>query len=311
MADHNLELERLKPWYPGQLGIRGSDNSLGLRTGGGNVYWVGHAAQFATADDNNDGTDPTHPKATIQSALDQCVDGRGDFVVLLPGHYDIIEALSMVKDSVRLVSWDYLRGQAAPSVVIDANGACHCLDVDADEIEIAGIRFANSEGDAEACIRVAVTADTIGTHIHDCLFAVGLHGIYLGVGTEWAQDVLIERCTFMMMDNTAADAAIFMNLTTRCIVQNNFFWSNMAQAAYGVSIANVSQPGTIIRDNDFVFQQAGVGIFRAGTTVDVSMHGNRFSGAGTPITVLADGGDHAVENYVADGAGGALVDATT
>lgn len=314
MADHNLQLERLRPFYTGQdaFGVPGAGVSLGLRTGGGNVYYVGDAAAtYYDASDAHDGVDPEYPKATIQGGLDACADGNGDFIVVLPGHYDITAALTMILDGVRLVSWDHLRGSAAPSVVIDANGNCHCLDISADEIEVAGFRFANGDNDSYACIRVAATIDTIGAHIHDNLFAVGLHGIYLGVTTEWAQDVLIERCTFMQIDNTAADAAIYINKATRCLIQNNYFWSNVAQAAYGVAIVNSANPGTMIRNNDFLFQQAGTGIFRAGVAVDVSMHGNLFSGAGTPITVLADGGDHAVENFSATNVGGALIDATT
>lgn len=311
MSDMNLSLFKLPPFFGGQMGVPGSDVPMGFRTGIGMVYYVGDPDQFITASNANDGTDPSNPLATIQTGLDRCTDGDGDVVVLLPGHYDITTVLTMTNDAVRLVAWDYLRGSAAPSVVIDANGACNILDIDADEIEIAGIRFANSDNDDYACIRVAAVADTVGCHIHDCVFAVGLHGVYLGVGTEWAQDVLVERCMFMQINNTAANAAMYLNLCTRTLIQNNYFTSNVANAAYGIAVANASQPMTLIRDNDFVFQQAGTGIFRAGTTVDVSMHGNRFSGAGTPITVLADGGDHAVENYSATNAGGALVDPTT
>jgi len=64
----NLGLERLKPWYPGQLGIPGSDNPLGIRMEPqGLVYYVDGSS--ATADDTNDGTDPDRPKETIQAAI--------------------------------------------------------------------------------------------------------------------------------------------------------------------------------------------------------------------------------------------------
>jgi len=311
MSDLNLALTRLPMFFRNQVGVPGADTPLGIRQGIGMVYYVGDPDQFSTAKDVNDGTDPSNPLATIQAALDKCADGDGDVVVLLPGHYDVTAALTMTKDGVRLVAWDYLRGFAAPSVAIDGNGLCNILDISADEIEVAGIRFANSDTDDYACIRVAATLDTIGCYIHDCVFAVGLYGVYLGVTTEWAQDVLIERCMFMNMNNTAADASIYINKTTRTMIQGNWFTSNVALATYGIAIADASQPMTIVRDNDFLFQQAGTGIFRAGTTVDVSMHGNRFSGAGTPITVLVDGGDHAVGNTYAEAAGGAQVDATT
>lgn len=310
MPDINIPLIREKAFYPGQIGIAGSDNSLGLRTAGGNVYYVGLSTVFTTANDSNDGTDPEHPKATIQSALDACTAAKGDMVIVYPGHYDVTAVLTMEKSDVRLFSWDYLKGQGSPSTCIDGNADCHVIQVDADNVEIAGFRIA-SLAHAHVGIRVAVAADKVGCYIHDNLFAVGLYGIYLGVAAKWAQDVIIRRNTFMLMDNTAADAGIFLNKATRCIIEQNFFWSNVALAAYGVAVANASQPGTVIRDNDFQFQQAGTGIFRAGTTVDVSIHRNMFSGTITPITVLVDGGNHAVNNYVSDAAGGVLVDATT
>lgn len=63
-----LALERLKPWYPGQLGIPGADNPLGIRTEPqGLVYYVDGSS--ATADDTNDGTDPEAPFETIQAAI--------------------------------------------------------------------------------------------------------------------------------------------------------------------------------------------------------------------------------------------------
>lgn len=66
----NLELPMLKlpQWFGGQLGVPGSDTPLGLRTAPqGLVYYVD--GSHPDASDNNDGTDPLEPKATIQSAI--------------------------------------------------------------------------------------------------------------------------------------------------------------------------------------------------------------------------------------------------
>jgi len=63
-----MPLERLKPWYPGQLGIPGSDNPLGIRMEPqGLVYYVDGSS--AVANDSNDGTDPDEPFETIQAAI--------------------------------------------------------------------------------------------------------------------------------------------------------------------------------------------------------------------------------------------------
>lgn len=64
----NLPQLKLPPWFGGQLGVPGSDTPLGFRTAPqGLVYYVD--GSHPDASDNNDGTDPNEPKATIQSAI--------------------------------------------------------------------------------------------------------------------------------------------------------------------------------------------------------------------------------------------------
>ena len=59
---------KLPPWFGGQMGVPGSDTPLGLRQAPqGLVYYVDPSHPDAL--DNNDGTDPNAPKATIQSAI--------------------------------------------------------------------------------------------------------------------------------------------------------------------------------------------------------------------------------------------------
>lgn len=64
-----VPLTRLKPWYPGQLGVLGSDSGLGLRIEPqGKVYYVD--GSHPAANDLGDGTDPDAPFETIQAAID-------------------------------------------------------------------------------------------------------------------------------------------------------------------------------------------------------------------------------------------------
>lgn len=59
---------KLPPWFGGQMGVPGSTTPLGFRQAPqGNVYYVDPS--HGDASDNNDGTDPREPKATIQSAI--------------------------------------------------------------------------------------------------------------------------------------------------------------------------------------------------------------------------------------------------
>jgi hypothetical protein len=88
---------KLPPWFGGQMGVPGSDTPLGFRMAPqGLVYFVD--GSHGDASDNNDGTDPNAPKATIQSAItasNACIDWgatppyRGvNWIIVAPGRYN-------------------------------------------------------------------------------------------------------------------------------------------------------------------------------------------------------------------------------
>jgi hypothetical protein len=95
-----LPLVRATPFYPGQWGIPGSDNSLGLRTvPQAKVFYVDPSDPLAN--DSNDGTLPAAPLVTIQQAVDNCTSGNGDHIVVMPGTYD--EDIVITKDYITLM----------------------------------------------------------------------------------------------------------------------------------------------------------------------------------------------------------------
>lgn len=81
--NRGFPLTRLQPWFPGQMGVPGSDVTLGLRTvPQGKVIYVDH--NHPDASDAHDGTDPDHPKLTIQGAVDSPWLEPGDMIVVGP-----------------------------------------------------------------------------------------------------------------------------------------------------------------------------------------------------------------------------------
>ena len=66
----DLPMTRLKPFYPGQIGIRGSDDLRGVRTSAKGVVLYVDSSHGAANDDNR-GTDPEAPLATLQEAVDK------------------------------------------------------------------------------------------------------------------------------------------------------------------------------------------------------------------------------------------------
>lgn len=309
-----IPMMKLPPFFRSQVGVPGSDTPEGLRVGIGKVFYVADASHFTAWDvtDINDGTNPMEPKATLASALAACTSDDGDVIVMLPGQYALTAAVDVAVDRVRIVAWDWHRGMTAPTVALTAAMAGAILTVNADQVEIAGIRFANSSTDTSDCVQVATSTAAIGVHVHDCRFSQGRYGLALGSASGIATDCHVERCTFLQIRNLAAAAGVHLDYAQRTLIgPDNYFQSNVANAAYGVLCANRTNPGTSVIGNWFQFLQAGTGIHRAGTTADVSMIANLFTGTMTGINKIADGGTHGVENYVADAAGGALVDPTT
>jgi len=316
--DPNVPQVKFPPFFGTQMGVPGSDTPLGIRHGGGgNVYYVGDStATYYEASDVNDGTDPRYPKATIQDALDACVDGHGDVVIIFPGNYELTATLTMTNDRVRLFSWDYLRGEAAPSVAVtSATDDFDLLALNADQVEIAGIRWANGSDTANSCIVIGSTGAVVGCFIHNCKFAVGGgYGVEIGSALGTVNDITVRQNTFIQIDDNAGAAGVYLGYTIRADIHRNLFWTDQA-GTYAVSIRNATTGGSVIRENDMVIlENNGVAIFRAGVAVDVAMHYNRISGGPSTtsaITQLVDGGAYAVWNYTSSAAGGAICDATT
>ncbi len=190
------------------------------------------------------------------------------------------------------------------------------MSINADQIEIAGIRFANgSATTALDCITVGSTTAVVGVYIHDCKFAVGGgYGVEVGSASGTVNDCTIRGNTFMQIDDNAGAAGVYLSYVVRADVDDNLFLTDQA-GTYGVSIRNAATGGSVVRDNKFfVEEQNGVAIFRAGATVDAMMTGNRVAGGASTTTAIsqtADSGYYAVDNWVSDATGGAQIDATT
>src|SRR4030042_5235210 len=163
--DLNPSLIRLKPFYPGQWGVQGSDNKLGLRTDTrSTIFYVdsGHAL----TNDNNDGTDPAAPLTTITEALTHCPANANDFILVR----QITNALetfpiTITVNRVHLISvfFDFGKGPEIRPVA-DTAGVL----LQADNVEIAG--FEINGGATHGGIETQTAAATWGADIHHCRF---------------------------------------------------------------------------------------------------------------------------------------------
>ena len=94
---------KLPQWFQSQMGVPGSDTPEGLRYyPESQTFYVdpGHA----DTSDNNDGTDPSEPKTTIQSAVTAAESDRGDVIVLAPGLHAPTAAITLNKAQLTIIA---------------------------------------------------------------------------------------------------------------------------------------------------------------------------------------------------------------
>ena len=226
-----LPVIRLNPFYPGQWGVPGSDNNLGLRSWSqSKVMYVDYA--HAAANDSNDGTDPNFPLSTIQAAIGK-----------LEHNYDVIRVRSINSSGESVVTPAYnatyshvtIEGIGdtpyAPSWISAAVNT-PCLDLRAVGWRIRGFRFYGPTG--AACIELRHTDSgandiAIRTIIEDNLFdglTVGLAGII----THGCYDVWIRNNIFQLFHNAGGTAACIslgvapLAIPYRCHIIGNVFW---------------------------------------------------------------------------------------
>lgn len=99
MPEYNPILTKLSPLYPGQWGVLGSDAPLGIRTSPqALVLYVD--GSHARASNNNDGTDPNNPLATVQGAVTKLITWQTALGVSLVGSVIVVAAEMAIREAV-------------------------------------------------------------------------------------------------------------------------------------------------------------------------------------------------------------------
>ena len=257
-------LTSLTPWYPGQMGVPGSDSQRGIRyQSTGVILYVdgGHA----DASDAHDGTDPEHPKATIQGAINSTILSPGSIIRVAMGLY-----------TESVVTPDYVTGPNYITIEGVGSGIYSpawqsaavntpCLDLRAIGWRIRGFRFyAPTQA---ACIELRHTDSNandiaIRTVIENCLFDGLTTGRY-GIVTHGCYDVWIVNNVFQLFHNAVAGGAVplFVGATPLAIpyrnhVIGNWFWDNDNGAIFPCNGSEIK--GNIFQKNGYAYAMAQV-----------------------------------------------------
>lgn len=231
---------RQQPWYPGQMGVPGSDIQRGLR-------WESQAIVLHV-DENHpgtnatgDGTNPEEPLNSIQTAITRLTNFVTALGTSLEGSVIVVASEATIAETVIIPP-------AAPAdcTILGAGSSAHrptwtaataagtALTIRQVGWTIEGITF--ETGAAGTAIQLAeVPASSFSaykTTIRNCRFD-GLWGGLYGVDFAGAPHrVLIEGCEFL--EYQRGDSSAFAIIVTdsthtnpyQCHVQNNVFWEN-------------------------------------------------------------------------------------
>ncbi|MBU0846850.1 hypothetical protein KKH23_06625 [Patescibacteria group bacterium] len=226
----NWPLTRLTPWYNGPYGIAGADAPLGVRTEGRPVV-IYVDDTHPRANDNNWGTDPLWPKATVQSAVDSIFLVQGS-VIAVAAEATIAESVLVGATRPEQCTIMGLGNPCRGPTWTSAAAAQNCLELRAAGWMIRNIRF--QPNTLAAGIYLARAADdSYAAHhtvIEDCDFDGRWSGLY-GIHTYGnPSQVYVLHNRFHEMHNGGQTAGgIYLDQAPVAnpfmwIVKDNIFW---------------------------------------------------------------------------------------
>ena len=178
----------------------------------GRVYYVCNSSVEAPlgidGSDGNHGLSPERPLATINAAIDKCTAGRGDKIIVLPGHAEsVANATTIVPDVAGIQIIGQGVGEERP-IITFATATTANIPISAANIRISGIVFKCNIASQVAML--TVTADDV--EIDHCSFregtSTGLNFITVGAGDGDSDRFYIHDCDFYMPTAGNGDHAI-------------------------------------------------------------------------------------------------------
>lgn len=253
----------------------------------------------------------------IQAALDACVAGRNDYVLVLPStnDYDLTAALTMSKRGVHLIGLDYLSHKletgANSATKIHQTGDYDIITLTGGNCEIAGFYFKNYNNQGSIVCTGGVADVAHIHHNHFNMNATTTSGVaqvdFSGASSSF---VTIERNTFATNVSDLTFASL-IDISSSCtwarVLKNNFMIGDGCTCT--IVIANYSYKGQT-NDNDIFCASGGGGatstITNAITIGGGVAAGNRMSIAGTTTQDLVGGSSTSFVDNRDAGNGGSL-----
>jgi len=273
---------------------------VNLEKPGGKVIFVGGgtvAVGGVGASDTYPGTRPEAPKSTIDGtsgAINNCVSGRGDTIVILPGSITVTVAIALDVADLTLTGIES-GASINPSAILSSLAASSDLiNVTAANVVIEHLHFKAST----AATTSRIDAGAASLTIRNNTFLCGAYDLETITVPAAGDDLLVEGNRFQVTAN-GPDAAIEIEAAgvNGLTVRNNVFHGATDANAWDVGAINsgVAHTDCLITGNISTFGPAI--IFSAAALGMIS--GNHM-GEGTLGSMLDPGSTMCSENYEAD-----------
>jgi hypothetical protein len=200
-----------------------------LLMGDGKVFYV----DPGNGNDSNEGDTPERAFASTQQAIDQCVAGRGDLILRLPGGEEVTSTVNFNKNGIYVKVVTYGANSQAMGELASIYAAASFTDGPVATITarctIEGMGFVSRDADSDfyngAAMLIGGQADAtpFGVHILRCRFPKWNLDNSLGIAIEGSSDTVIEECAFEGVGSDF-DAGIYVQGATQnlTIIGNRF-----------------------------------------------------------------------------------------
>lgn len=217
----------------------------------GKVFWVNNSSVLAengrSGSNGNDGSYES-PFSTIDYAVGKCKAGRGDIIMVMPGHVETITAADSVLCDVSNVAIIGL-GNGSLMPRIDFNNTAATVGVSATDVTLKNLHFralisavvvgVNVKADTNWCNieHCLFTAETAGTdefnhsirfvdgnarcRVANCVIDMGIAGAVAGVHLDADTAYMVIEDNIIRGDYSTACIAGDTTLSTNILIQGN------------------------------------------------------------------------------------------
>lgn len=165
----------------------------------GKIFWVCSNATGAT-DSARYGKNPGAPFATLDFAIGQCTDSRGDVIYVMPGHAETVATAGALDlDKIGLTIIGIGNGTLQPTITL--TDAASDVDVDAASITVENLNFVANDDDVLVCLDVNADDFTI----RKCRFTgaavtKNFHVCIQDAAATASDRITVEDCHFLQID---------------------------------------------------------------------------------------------------------------